>query len=163
MHDLHLTLIAPWKTIDVMSITKHIDVSVRDVHPFYLELRKLTYGPDEVHRRYLWIECTPSAELITLRLSLVKALRAADGIARNDDALITAIRADSSRRFLPHITIARLKGLGERMRSTADVNVPLSLRMRVSSVELFESLKQGSVKYAVLHSARFQGRRTTIM
>jgi 2'-5' RNA ligase len=155
LHDVHLTLIPPWRTTDIGIVIQRIEDSVRVAHSFYLELHKLTYGPSARNKRYLWIECSSSSELTALRSSLIEALQGTDGIAPNDNEHGGALGAHSTRRFLPHVTIARLKGVDEHRRNAGNISIPLFIKMPVSSVQLFESLQEGSVKYAVLHSAKF--------
>lgn len=136
--DLHLTLVPPFDMTDQGQVDAVIKPIMYHTDPFILHLKKLEYGPTPRKPRLAWIECEPAPELVALRQALVDAFDYQD-------------RYD----FRPHVTLARFKDQDRHVLKNRPIEKEVDRSMKVTSVELFESVHRGGITYRMLGSYRF--------
>ncbi len=133
--DIHLTLVPPWQMTDQGSVeTKMRDV-LREMGPFTITLKLLSYGPSPSRPRLAWVSCEPSAELSKMKSSLMAAFPVRDHVP-----------------FVPHFTIARFAEADRDILKKHPIEKRINLPMQVPSVELFLSPHRGGSGYEVLVS-----------
>lgn len=133
--DIHLTLLPPWEMTDEDSVLEQLRVALCHTKRCTLKLQRLSYGPNSMRPRLLWIECAPVSEIILLKKELSKAFAVHDRVP-----------------FVPHVTIARFKKEDRDKLVHRPVERSVRLRMPVDSVELFQSPHRGGSGYTVLAS-----------
>lgn len=133
--DLHLTLVAPWDEVSPSQAIARMRQAVTGCTAVMLTIQHLGYGPDPKRPRFLWADCTPSAELASLRAALLAAF------GQTDD-----------RPFRPHVTLARIRHNGRAVVQKHPIDRPMSITRLVETVELFQSPPAGERGYRVLGS-----------
>ncbi|WP_424363344.1 2'-5' RNA ligase family protein [Methylocystis parvus] len=134
--DLHLTLVPPWRETWISEAIEKIRLVASSFSPFVLEFRHLNYGPVLKRPRLLWVECAASDDITAVRGALLRLFDQSDG-----------------RPFLPHVTLARLRGDGAAIARRRPIDRNLSFTQQVISVELFQSPPPGATGYQILASA----------
>lgn len=137
--DIHLTLVPPWNEMAVPDAIEKLRTAIEGRYPFRLELRHVGYGPDPKRPRLLWVECSASEELTALHAALLLAF------GRRDERL-----------FLPHVTLARIRGNGTRVSRKWPIDRDLALIQEVATAELMQSPLPGGRGYKVLASLLFK-------
>jgi 2'-5' RNA ligase len=138
--DIHLTLVPPWDEPAPSEAIEKLRVVAGQFGAFPLTVQHVGYGPDPRRPRLLWADCAASDEIAALRRALLEAYRQTD-----------------DRPFLPHVTLARIRGNGRMIARERPIDQELSLTQRVESVELFQSPPQGERGYRVLAAAPLGG------
>lgn len=138
--NLHITLAFLGNTTDeeLLEVLKLAKETALKQEPFFINLKKIIYGPQKGSPKMVWAEGEKSEELGKLSAELNK---------------------EQQRGYTPHITLARLRTwefkqieLEERPEIDEDIN----LSFQVSSIEVMESeLKRGGPNYAILESVPF--------
>jgi 2'-5' RNA ligase len=85
----------------------------------------------------VWAECAASDEISALRSALLHTL------GQTDD-----------RPFLPHVTLARIRGDATAIARRHPIDQQVSLTQPVEAIELFQSPSPGASGYQVLASLR---------
>jgi len=124
--DIHLTLVPPFKTMDVSSVENELRRALLDKHSFSLRFLNVELGPHKRRPRLIWVDCEASAELVLLQR-----------------ALMPAFQHQEARPFAPHMTLVRFKPTDAKTIKRRFKPRPIQLSMPVRSVELFESLGGG--------------------
>jgi 2'-5' RNA ligase len=137
--DIHLTLVPPWNELAVPDAIEKLRRAVEGQYAFGLELRHVSYGPDSKRPRLLWVECSASKELTGLHAALLLAF------GQRDERL-----------FLPHVTLARIRGNGVRVSRKCPIDRDLALIQEVATIELMQSPLPGGRSYKVLASLPFK-------
>ena len=137
--DMHLTLLPPWKMKDQKLVDEKIRRALRGIESFTLEFTTLSFGPDNIRPRLVWITGKATNEVVRLKRAL-------------DDAF----EHEPTSSFLPHITIARFAQKDRWQLVGQTIEQSISLKMQVRSVELFESVKSNGNSYRILMSAPIQ-------
>ena len=135
--DIHLTLVPPWNETSVPDTIAKLSGVVAGFGAFPLLFQHVGYGPQPRRPRLLWAECAPSDEISALRSSLLHTL------GQTDD-----------RPFLPHVTLARIRGDATAIARRHPIDQQVSLTQRVEAIELFQSPSRGVSGYQVLASLR---------
>lgn len=138
--DIHLTLVPPWNEPSPSEAIEKLHAVAGKFGAFPLTVRHVGYGPDARRPRLLWADFAATAEIATLR-----------------GALLDVYRQTDDRPFLPHATLARIRGNGRTIARECPIDQDLSLTQRVESVELFQSPPQGERGYRVLAAAPLGG------
>lgn len=133
--DIHLTLVAPWNEASIADAIAKLAGVAAGSAPFLLTFQHVGYGPQPRRPRLLWADCAPTDALASLRLALLQAYGQTD-----------------ERPFLPHVTLARIRGSGFAIARKQPIDRPLALTQRVDSVQLFQSPPAGGTGYRVLAS-----------
>jgi len=133
--DIHLTLVPPWSEPSVSDAMAKLGVVAALHAPFKLAFWHVGYGPEPKRPRFLWAEGTASTDLEELRAALLAAFGQTD-----------------ERPFLPHVTLARIRGNGAAIARKHPINRNLALSQQVVSVELMQSPPSGGAGYIVLAS-----------
>ncbi|TSC75677.1 MAG: 2'-5' RNA ligase [Parcubacteria group bacterium Gr01-1014_30] len=148
--NLHVTLaflgyLTDEETAEVCQEAK--EVGLRH-SPFFVNLRKIVYGPQKAAVRLVWAEGAKSEELAKLR----------DDLEGELIGLSSELESERGRGYIPHITLGRLRRWEFRKiepEERPEINEDISLSFEVSSVEVMESrLKRGGAEYAVLESCQ---------
>ncbi len=134
--DIHLTLVPPWRELSISDAIEKIRAVVPRFNPFLLAFQHLNYGPAPKRPRLLWAQCAASDDVTLLRHALLKLFDQSD-----------------ERPFLPHVTLARLRGNGAAIARRRPIDRALSFTQRVTSVELYRSPPPGATGYQILASA----------
>lgn len=134
--DIHLTLVPPWNETSIGDAIEKLRVGVSSFSPFVLEFQHLNYGPALKRPRLLWAECAAPDELTALR-----------------GALLHLFNQSDDRPFLPHVTLARLRGNGAAIARRHPIDRKLSFTQAITSVELFRSPPPGATGYQIVASA----------
>ncbi len=134
--DIHLTLVPPWNETSCPEAIEKVGQIVSKFNPFVLELQHLNYGPELKRPRLLWAEGAASNEITSLR-----------------GALLHLFNQKDERPFLPHVTLARLRGNGAAIARRHPIGREVSFTQRVNSVELFRSPPPGATGYQILASS----------
>lgn len=112
--------------------------------PFYLEIKKLVYGPPGKPARLVWALGEPSLKLGRLQGELENAFFDKANPRENNGA------------FTSHVTLARIKEWEWRKMEPEEKPVldqEISLKFEILSIEIMESqLKKEGPEYAVLES-----------
>lgn len=137
--DIHLTLVPPWNEPAVSDAIEKLRRVVEGHCAFRLELRHVSYGPDLKRPRLLWVECSTSKELTGLHAALLLAFGQTD-----------------ERLFLPHVTLARIRGNGARVSRKCPIDRDLALIQEIETIELMQSPPSGERGYKVLASLPFK-------
>jgi 2'-5' RNA ligase len=135
--DVHLTVVPPWREASVPTAVEKLHLAARACGALWLTFRHIGYGPEPAHPRMLWVDCTASEDIATLRASLLQAFGQTD-----------------ERPFRPHVTLARIRGNGRRIARRHPIDQELSFTQRIETVELFQSPPPGEAGYRILASAR---------
>lgn len=133
--DIHLTLIPPWNEPAVPNAIETLRLAVEKHYAFTLEFRHVGYGPDPKRPRLVWVECAVSKELMSLHTALMLAF------GQRDERL-----------FLPHATLARIRGNGARVARKCPIDRDLALIQEITTVELMQSPLPDGRGYKVLAS-----------
>lgn len=133
--DTHLTLVPPWNEPAVPNAIEKLRLAVESHYAFRLEFRHVSYGPDPNRPRLVWVECAASKELMSLRAALMLAF------GKTDERL-----------FLPHATLARIRGNGALVARKCPIDRDLALTQAITTIELMESPPPGGRGYKVLAS-----------
>ena len=133
--DIHLTLVPPWNEPSVPNAIEKLRLAVESHCAFRLEFRHVAYGPDRKRPRLVWVECASSNELTSLRVALMLAF------GQKDERL-----------FLPHVTLARIRGNGARVARKCPIDHDLVLIQEITTIELMQSPPPGGLGYKVLAS-----------
>ncbi len=142
--NIHLTLeflgyVSDQEVLDIINMTRE---AVSKCSQFFITLNKVSYGPDnKIPPKMIWVSGEISEELNSLKQELDKAL----GVME-------------TRKFTPHITLARVKKWDwQRIEpdEREDIDKDISINFDVNSVEIMESvLKKGGPEYTVLESIK---------
>jgi len=133
--DIHLTLVPPWNEPAVPNAIETLRSAVEKHYAFTLEFRHVGYGPDPKRPRLVWVECAVSKELMSLHTALMLAF------GQRDERL-----------FLPHATLARIRGNGARVARKYPIDRDLALIQEITTVELMQSPLPNGRGYKVLAS-----------
>jgi 2'-5' RNA ligase len=133
--DIHLTLVPPWNETVIPKAVEKLKSVAEKAAPFLLAFRHLGYGPQPRRPRLLWADCEASNELAALRTALLLAFGQTD-----------------NRAFLPHVTVARIRGNGGALARKHPIDRALAFLQRVETIELMQSPPAGEVGYRVLAS-----------
>ncbi|MEK7067464.1 MAG: RNA 2',3'-cyclic phosphodiesterase [Patescibacteria group bacterium] len=153
MSSLHLTLVFIGyvdneQMLEACKITRKV---AEGVEPFFINFKRIIFGPVGKEPRMIWLEGQISEELSQLKSRLEKALLAGD----------TGFRKPETRAFSPHLTLARIKADEWRQLSTSDVNSveqKFEAQVEVNSIEVMESdLKFDGAEYATLEECPLLG------
>jgi|SRR3989344_4207352 len=137
--DIHLTLVPPFETRDLPYVKGTLRATLGRVRKFKLHFSQLSYGPDKERPRLVWIECSATKEIISLKKKLLKVFNKKEKIP-----------------FVPHMTIARFKKADSEKVGHRPIQRPVQFSMNVESIELFESPDRGGTGYKVLASVKLQ-------
>jgi RNA 2',3'-cyclic 3'-phosphodiesterase len=137
--DLHVTLVPPWAEAAVPGAIEKLCLAARPCEAFWLAFRHIGYGPAPDRPRMLWADCAASREIDIMRMSLLHAYGQTD-----------------ERPFLPHVTLARIRGNGLQTARRHPIDQELSFTQRVKTVELFQSPPPGETGYRIIASARLR-------
>lgn len=135
--DIHLTLVPPWNETSLPQTIEKLARVAERFGAFWLIFQHVGYGPQPRRPRLLWTDCTPTDDIVAVHAALVQAYGQTD-----------------ERPFLPHVTLARIRGNGAAIARKHPIDRPLSLRQRVESLELFQSPPPGATGYRILASLR---------
>ena len=126
--DLHLTLLPPWEVeeSELELIKTKLENVAHKTHPFEIVLEGVEFRPDA---GVIWIRCQASPELVQLK-----------------EKLSEAFYQKEERGFLPHITLAKVRGT----QTFTPLQTSVSGTMTVNSIQLFESRENEEVKYGVV-------------
>lgn len=131
--DMHLTLLPPWQMKDQKLVEKQMRKALWNIESFTLEFTLLSFGPDNIRLRLVWITGI-----------------ATDEIVRLNQALDNTFGREPTSSFLPHISIARFAKKDRWRLVGQTIEQSISLKMPVKSVELYESAKSNGNLYRVL-------------
>ena len=143
--DMHLTLLPPWQMKDQQLVEKQIRRALRGIESFTLEFTLMSFGPDNIRPRLVWITGESTNEIIRLKQAF-------------DDVFGLAPTST----FLPHITIARFAQKDRWQLVGQNIEQSISLKMPVRSIELFESVKTKGNSYRVLTSVPISNSRPAL-
>ncbi len=135
--DIHLTLVPPWNVTSLPDTVAKLSSVVAEFGAFPLLFQHVSYAPQPKRPRLLWAECAASDEISALRSALLHTL------GQTDD-----------RPFLPHVTLARIRGDATAIARRHHIDQQVSLTQRVETIELFQSPLPGASGYQVLASLR---------
>jgi 2'-5' RNA ligase len=137
--DIHLTLVPPWMERDIAGAGKRLRDALERPFVFELMFQRLAYGPTDDDPRLVWVTCEASKELLELRERLLVAF---------------GKREREKVPFVPHVTIARLKGSFGDAWKAHPVDGTVRAMMRVEAVELLGSPHRGGIGYETLKRVR---------
>jgi len=146
--DIHLTIVPPWNEPSVPDTIAKLRGVVAGFGAFPLLFQHVGYGPQPRRPRLLWAACAAGDEISALRNALLHTL------GQTDD-----------RPFLPHVTLARIRGDATAIARRHPIDQQLSLTQRVETIELFQSPPPGGIGYQILSSLRLaatQGPKLTV-
>jgi len=135
--NLHITLAFLGNTteeelLEVLNLTKE---TAEKQEPFFIDLKKIIYGPPKGSPKMIWAEGEKSEELGKLSAELNK---------------------EQGRGYTPHITLARIKIWEFKQmepEERPEINEDIHFNFEVSSIEVMESeLKPGGPTYTILES-----------
>jgi 2'-5' RNA ligase len=135
--DIHLTLVPPWNETAIPRASDRLSSVAEKATPFILTFRRLCYGPQPRRPRLLWAECEGGEKLAALQASLSAAFGKTD-----------------ERPFVPHVTVARIRGNGSILARRCPIDLFLGFSQKIETVELMQSPQAGGVGYRVLTSLR---------
>lgn len=133
--DIHLTLVPPWSEQDIETAAEALRDALATIDSFDLLFEHVTYGPSPEWPKFLWAECAATNELLLLQKRLLCAFGQID-----------------ERPFRPHVTLARLGDIGRKIVRMHPIDIQLSLRQRIHSIELFQSPQQQGRGYNIVTS-----------
>ena len=138
--DIHLTLFPPWNETAIPAAVAKLQNVAATAAAFTLTFRCLCYGPETKRPRLLWAECEPDEKLSALHGALLRAFGQA-----------------GHRTFIPHVTVARIRGDGRIVARKHPIGRPLAFSQRVETIELMQSPPPGGTGYRVLASLSLGG------
>ncbi|KKW20131.1 MAG: 2'-5' RNA ligase [Parcubacteria group bacterium GW2011_GWA2_51_10] len=131
--DLHLTLVPPWLERDIPSASKRLRDAIERPFAFPLKFKYLEYGPSSDAPFLIWITCDASKKLLELKKRLLKALGKKEEVP-----------------FIPHVTVARLRGSFANSFKNHHLGKRVPLTMTVNALELLGSPHRGGIGYETL-------------
>lgn len=134
--DIHLTLVPPWREVSIDRTIDRLHRVAGAYNPFSLNLHHLRYGPRPRQPSVLWVDCLATEEMTALR-----------------HALMQAFGQEDSRPFRPHVTLARIRTVGQSFLRRHPIDKDLNFTQTVRTVELFRSPPPGAAGYQILASA----------
>jgi RNA 2',3'-cyclic 3'-phosphodiesterase len=135
--NLHITLAFLGDTAEeeLLEVFKLAEKAAGKYEPFFINLKKIIYGPKKGSPRMVWAEGEKSEELGKLSFELNR---------------------EQGRSYIPHITLARLKTWEFKQmepEERPEINEDIDFNFQVSSIEVMESeLKRGGPTYTILES-----------
>lgn len=135
--DIHLTLVPPWSEISIPWAIKTLASVAAKAAPFTLLFRHLGYGPKPRFPHLLWADCEPGEELAALHASL-----------------LLAFGQTHDRAFVPHVTVAHIRGNGKKLARKHPIDHALAISQRIETVELMQSPPPAETRYRVLASLK---------
>ncbi len=134
---LHITLIPPWLEQDLEKAKTMFQQEMSKMKSSMLTCRDITYGPEPLAPRLIWINCEPSVALRTAKTQLEEAFQ----------------NARENRPFVPHITLARFPRRKWKRLKERELNIAFTWEEKIQSIQLIESklLPEGA-QYQVLES-----------
>jgi 2'-5' RNA ligase len=63
---LHVTLVPPWRRLDIAPVCRRISAAASAYSPFTLEFQTVSPGPDKLHPRLFWAAGRASGLLLQL-------------------------------------------------------------------------------------------------
>ncbi|MDO8429904.1 MAG: RNA 2',3'-cyclic phosphodiesterase [bacterium] len=135
--NLHITLAFLGDTTDeeLLEVLETTKEAAEKHEPFFINLKKITYGPPNGSPRMVWAEGEKSEELAKLSAEL---------------------NIEQGKGYTPHITLARLKTWELKQMETEErpeINEDINFNFEVASIEIMESeLKRGGPSYTILES-----------
>jgi RNA 2',3'-cyclic 3'-phosphodiesterase len=151
-HNLHLTMkfLGEVHERDIIEVCRAVEQGAAELPPFELEVRGAGAFPTAARPRTVWLGAGEGAEQMVVLHDRV------------EDALAKLGYREEHRRFQPHLTIGRVRGvgmgiaeLGARLQQQADF---LAGRMTVDKLAVFAStLTADGPVYDLLGTARLGG------
>lgn len=121
---------------------------------FFINLKKIIYGPPKKTPRMVWAEGEKSIELGKLQKDLESSLA----------GLSTELENERGRGYVFHITLGRLRQWEFRQiepEERPQVNEEINLSFEVNSIEVMESqLKRGGAEYTILEKCPLRGQNS---
>jgi len=148
--NLHVTLFFVGHVKDEI-ISEIIDIAeeVAEKHsPFFLELNKIGYGPNDKKPRMVWLTGKKSKEMGELKNDLEKR------ISNIPEQKISTFKEG----LTPHVTLGRLiKTDFREMKEKPIIDKNVSIKFEVFSIDVIESeLNSNGAQYTVLQSVNFK-------
>jgi len=144
---LHLTLVflgyvSDQELYQICDITKKVAKSHQS---FFINFKKILFGPPGRSPRMIWVEGEKNAELAKLKQDLESALSFEESIGFKPE----------ERAFSPHINLARIRmEEWQAIKKVPKIEEEISLNFAVNSIEVMESqLLRSGAEYAILESA----------
>lgn len=140
--NLHITLVflGSVSEEELLNTIKTAQAVASKHDTFFLNLRKIIYGPKERSPRMVWAEGEISEELGILQKDLEAAME----------------MPSENRPYAPHITLGRLKQWEFQKinpEERPEIKEEINLNFEVNSIEVMESeLKRGGPEYTILES-----------
>ncbi len=162
--NLHITLaflgyVSDEEFLKIIQIVKEIALKHNS---FLIKLNKICYGPSQGQTlkkpiRMVWAEGEKSEELGKLQKDLENSLFSTNLPADSSAEILSETKTGiQTRKYSPHITLARIKQLEFRRiepESRPEINEEINLNFEVNSIEVMESrLKRDGAEYIVLES-----------
>lgn len=146
---LHVTLVPPWRCLDIAPVCRRISAAASAYSPFTLDFQTVSPGPDKLHPRLFWAAGRASDLLFQLHGEL------ADHFVPEKAEMLP---------FFLHMTIACLSTAA---RSRAETSPDVYRKTRTVAwkgmfdrIRLCESeLRPSGARYRVLCDASFCGRK----
>ncbi len=138
--DMHITLVPPWYADDnqVAQTIQHLKAA--EYIAFGVDLKRITFGPNEKKPNVVWVEIAPNEALTQLKNKVEKLLN---------------VKVDE-REFRPHITLAWLSDDDKSKLKGVGLDRKLKLAYEAEAVLVMESVKEGSHRYDVLQKIGFE-------
>lgn len=127
--NLHVTLIPPWYTTEVDEVISSLESINKIIEPFTITFREVTFGPNPIRPRLIWVSADTPSEIIVLKSKLEEVLPRQTWLAQKSE----------KREFLTHLTIARFKEKYFFKFPIKDIHDKVFWEERVSSFLLMES------------------------
>ncbi len=142
--NLHITLVPPWyaEEDEIPKIKRILADVGRNIKPFRLDFKKVSFGPLPRTPRLIWAEGSASDELIRLKRLAESALK----------------QNQEKRPFLPHLTLARFHQEDFNNFAVKTLNEKVDWTEKTGSFVLMEShtLPSGA-DYEILSEISFSG------
>lgn len=135
--NLHITLLPPWQESDVEKAKTSFQQNLHGIQSSSLVCRDISYGPDPLSPKLIWIACEPSDALRTIKSQL--------------ESIFASPR--ENRPYIPHITLARFPRRKWKKLQAHQLNIPFSWEEKIQSIQLIESeLLPGGAHYRIVET-----------
>lgn len=152
-YNLHITLeflgeVDRWELEKIIQALKETSLAIK---PFYVQLDKITLGPDSARAKMFWATIHIDNNIVKLKNLINENLKFHEFNSGGSEPSLKL----EEQEFKPHVTLARARGNQLKGKQT-NIALP-GMKFKVESIDIVQSqLHSGGAKYKVVESFKLQ-------